>query len=123
METGSKVYSTTFYIGLAIEPRPGESYCACGGSVGSAIDMQLAVGAIGTRRLDISYPTTEFTKVAKMWERFDEATMGLVVRHIKRSQSCCLRCRDIVLMRSLALHYRTTSSNPASGSRGLRRSG
>ncbi|KAI4528135.1 Poly(A) polymerase [Schizophyllum commune Loenen D] len=65
VESGSKVYSTTFYIGLAIEPRP--------------------VGAIGTRRLDISYPTTEFTKVAKMWERFDEATMGLVVRHIKSS--------------------------------------
>ncbi|TRM67821.1 Poly(A) polymerase central domain-containing protein [Schizophyllum amplum] len=62
---GSRVYSTTFYIGLAIEPRP--------------------IGAIGPRRLDISYPTTEFTKVAKMWERFDEATMGLVVRHIKSS--------------------------------------
>ena len=56
--------------------------------------MGPVVGAIGTRRLDISYPTTEFTKVAKMWERFDEATMGLVVRHIKRSHSCCLRCRD-----------------------------
>ncbi|KAL1741026.1 Poly(A) polymerase central domain-containing protein [Schizophyllum fasciatum] len=65
VETASRVYSTTFYIGLAIEPRP--------------------VGAIGTRKLDISYPTTEFTKVAKMWERFDEATMGLVVRHIKSS--------------------------------------
>ena len=42
------------------------------------------VGSTGPRRLDISYPTTEFTKLVKMWEKFDEATMGIVVRHIKR---------------------------------------
>ncbi|KAF8897890.1 Poly(A) polymerase central domain-containing protein [Infundibulicybe gibba] len=64
-EGASPVYSTTFYIGLAIEPRP--------------------PGAIGPRRLDISYPTTEFTKLVKMWEKFDELTMGIVVRHIKSS--------------------------------------
>ncbi|KAF8806241.1 Poly(A) polymerase [Phlegmacium glaucopus] len=61
----SPVYSTTFYIGLQIEDKP--------------------VGSTGPRRLDISYPTTEFTKLVKMWEKFDEATMGIVVRHIKRS--------------------------------------
>ncbi|KAJ7584351.1 polymerase [Mycena floridula] len=59
------VYSTTFYIGLSIEPKQ--------------------PGAVGPRRLDISYPTTEFTKLVKMWETFDEATMGIVVRHIKSS--------------------------------------
>ncbi len=42
-------------------------------------------GSIGPRRLDISYPTTEFTKLVKMWEKFDEQKMGIVVRHIKRS--------------------------------------
>jgi len=61
----SPVYSTTFYIGLQIEDKP--------------------AGSTAPRRLDISYPTTEFTKLVKMWEKFDEATMGIVVRHIKRS--------------------------------------
>ncbi|KAI0722729.1 polymerase [Earliella scabrosa] len=60
----SAVYSTTFYIGLAVEPRQ--------------------PGAVGVRRLDISYPTTEFTKLVKLWEKFDEQKMGIVVRHIKR---------------------------------------
>jgi len=59
------VYSTTFYIGLAIERKP--------------------PGATGQRKLDISYPTTEFTKLVKQWEKFDEATMGIIVRHIKSS--------------------------------------
>ncbi|KAI0797078.1 poly-A polymerase [Abortiporus biennis] len=59
------VYSTTFYIGLAIEPKQ--------------------PGTVGPRKLDISYPTTEFTKLVKMWEKFDEQTMGIVVRHIKSS--------------------------------------
>ncbi|RPD66883.1 polymerase [Lentinus tigrinus ALCF2SS1-7] len=62
-EGASAVYSTTFYIGLAVEPKQ--------------------PGSIGPRRLDISYPTTEFTKLVKMWEKFDEQKMGIVVRHIK----------------------------------------
>ncbi|CCM01737.1 uncharacterized protein FIBRA_03803 [Fibroporia radiculosa] len=62
-EGASTVYSTTFYIGLLIEPKlPGSS---------------------GPRKLDISYPTTEFTKLVKMWEKYDEAKMGIIVRHIK----------------------------------------
>ncbi|KAI0080876.1 polymerase [Panus rudis PR-1116 ss-1] len=62
-EGASAVYSTTFYIGLLIPPKP--------------------AGATAPRRVDISYPTTEFTKLVKMWEKYDEATMGIVVRHIK----------------------------------------
>ncbi|KAK0190467.1 poly-A polymerase [Armillaria mellea] len=61
----SVVYSTTFYIGLAIEPKQ--------------------PGLVGPRRLDISYPTTEFTKLVKLWEKYDDLTMGIVVRHIKSS--------------------------------------
>ncbi|KAL4076329.1 poly-A polymerase [Scleroderma citrinum] len=61
--TGKTVYSTTFYIGLLVQPKP--------------------TGSTGPRRLDISYPTTEFTKLVKMWEKYDENTMGIVVRHIK----------------------------------------
>jgi len=64
-ETPSVVYSTTFYIGLAITPKNPSD--------------------VGPRRLDISYPTTEFTKLVKMWDKFDDATMGIVVRHIKSS--------------------------------------
>ena len=57
------IYTTTFYIGLKIEPR------------------QANDGA--TRRLDISYPTIDFTQKVKQWEQFDETAMGIVVRHIK----------------------------------------
>ncbi|KIM76376.1 hypothetical protein PILCRDRAFT_826372 [Piloderma croceum F 1598] len=64
-EGASTVHSTTFYIGLAIAPKnPSDPL---------------------PRRLDISYPTTEFTKLVKMWEKFDDGTMGIVVRHIKSS--------------------------------------
>ena len=63
-ESGRRtVYTTTFYIGLKIEPR------------------QAHEGP--TRRLDISYPTMDFTQKVKQWDQFDEAAMGIVVRHIK----------------------------------------
>lgn len=61
------IWTTTFYIGLAIEPKQASS-------------------ATGPRRLDISYPTTEFTRMVKQWEQFDDSSMGIVVRHIKCSQ-------------------------------------
>ncbi|QRV72575.1 Poly(A) polymerase central domain [Ceratobasidium sp. AG-Ba] len=38
----------------------------------------------GPRKLDISYPTTEFTKQVKMWDQYREETHGIVVRHIRR---------------------------------------
>ncbi|PCH40954.1 polymerase [Wolfiporia cocos MD-104 SS10] len=64
-EGASTVYSTTFYIGLAIEPKQ--------------------PGSVGPRKLDISWPTTEFTKLVKMWEKYEEDRMGIVVRHIKHT--------------------------------------
>lgn len=75
------VYTSTFYIGLAIEPKQGK--CRSPSTSKNEIDGQTA-GSSGPRRLDISYPTTEFTKLVKMWEKYDGATMGIVVRHIKR---------------------------------------
>ncbi|KIJ13272.1 hypothetical protein PAXINDRAFT_163709 [Paxillus involutus ATCC 200175] len=63
--SANTVFSTTFYIGLLVEPKP--------------------IGSVGPRKLDISYPTREFTKLVKMWEKFDEARMGIVVRNIKSS--------------------------------------
>ncbi|KAJ6560277.1 polymerase [Mycena capillaripes] len=65
MDGGGVVHSTTFYIGLLIEPKQ--------------------AGAVGPRRLDISYPTQEFTKLVKVWEKFDESSMSIVVQHIKSS--------------------------------------
>ncbi|TFK25979.1 polymerase [Coprinopsis marcescibilis] len=64
-EGAKTVFTTTFYIGLAIQPKQ--------------------AGAVGPRRLDISYPTTDFSKLVKMWDKYDEKTMCLVVRHIKSS--------------------------------------
>ncbi|KAJ7755856.1 poly-A polymerase [Mycena metata] len=64
-EGGGVVHSTTFYIGLLIEPKQ--------------------AGAVGPRRLDISYPTQEFTKLVRVWEKFDESSMSIVVQHIKSS--------------------------------------
>jgi poly(A) polymerase len=61
---GRMVHTTTFYIGLAIEPR--------------------AAGISTPRRLDISWPTSEFTKICKQWEKFDETSMGICIKHIKR---------------------------------------
>jgi poly(A) polymerase len=58
------VFTTTFYIGLAIEPR--------------------AVGVTTPRKLDISWPTSEYTKLCKQWERYDEKSMGICVKYIKR---------------------------------------
>ena len=85
-EGASVVYSTTFYIGLAIEPKQRTSYLVL-------LDHRFTyantlfvpkAGAIGPRKLDISWPTTEFTKLVKTWDKFDEASMGIVVRHIKK---------------------------------------
>lgn len=59
------------------------------GANGSALIFLLdfKAGAVGPRRLDISYPTTEFTKLVKLWEKYDESSMGIIVRHIKRCVS------------------------------------
>ncbi|POY71982.1 putative Polynucleotide adenylyltransferase [Rhodotorula taiwanensis] len=61
---GGTVFTTTFYIGLQIERRP-------------------AGAQQGTRKLDISYPTNEFTKLVKLWDNYDAETMGVIVRYIK----------------------------------------
>ncbi|CAE6479600.1 unnamed protein product, partial [Rhizoctonia solani] len=61
----SKVYTTTFYIGM----KPAER----------------KVGTSGPRKLDISYATTDFTKQVKQWEQYGEETHGIVIRHIKSS--------------------------------------
>jgi len=41
-------------------------------------------GSTGPRRLDISLPTTQFIRIVKSWDKFDELKMGIFMRHIKR---------------------------------------
>ncbi|GAA6061700.1 hypothetical protein JCM10212_005992 [Sporobolomyces blumeae] len=62
---GGTYWTTTFYIGLQIAQKP--------------------AGASGPRKLDISYPTNEFTKLVKMWDKYDPDSMGVIVRYIKSS--------------------------------------
>lgn len=64
-EGGGTVYATSFFIGLEIQSK--------------------RVGANGPRRLDLSFPTSEFTKMVKVWDHYDENKMGLFVRYIKNA--------------------------------------
>ncbi|ELU37750.1 polymerase [Rhizoctonia solani AG-1 IA] len=77
----SEVFTTTFYIGMKVADKKGtEPTCLAGTS--------------GPRKLDISYPTAEFTKQVKQWEQYHEETHGIVVRHIKsHSNDPSLRSR------------------------------
>ncbi|KAJ3030190.1 UNVERIFIED_CONTAM: polynucleotide adenylyltransferase [Siphonaria sp. JEL0065] len=64
-EEGSKtVYTSTFYIGLKIEGKE------------KGMNNQ-------PRKIDISWPTSEFVSLVKAWDKYEEATMGVVVQHIK----------------------------------------
>lgn len=73
-----RIYTTNFFIGMLIETKPkGVS------APDRARRMLEPAGSGPTRRLDISYPTSEFIKLAKMWEPFDLTTMGIIVRYIK----------------------------------------
>jgi poly(A) polymerase len=57
------IYTTTFYIGLKVEPITDESP--------------------GPRKLNLVWPTTEFLKSAKMWDRYDQKTMGITLKNLK----------------------------------------
>ncbi|KAH9899574.1 polymerase [Cubamyces lactineus] len=59
------MYTTSYFIGLSIKPKE--------------------ANATGPRKLDISYPTAEFYKMVKMWDKYDESSMHIVVRHIKHT--------------------------------------
>ncbi|KAG9304179.1 hypothetical protein G9A89_019741 [Geosiphon pyriformis] len=60
------MYTTTFYVGLFIEPR--------------------AIDAPGPRQVNIAWPITEFTKMVQSWDKYDDLTMAIVVKYVKRSQ-------------------------------------
>ncbi|KAG0173666.1 polynucleotide adenylyltransferase [Apophysomyces sp. BC1034] len=57
------VYTTTFYIGLCVEPK--------------------SDGSTGPRKLNLIWPTQEFLKLVKGWDKFDESSMSIIVRNMK----------------------------------------
>ncbi|KAL1921740.1 uncharacterized protein VTP21DRAFT_10382 [Calcarisporiella thermophila] len=64
-EGGRIVYTSTFYIGLCIEPK--------------------TAATKGTRKLDLSWQTSDFVRMVKGWDRYEEGEMSIVLRHIKSS--------------------------------------
>jgi len=80
-------------------------------------------GMVGPRKLDISYPTIEFTKLLKLWDTFNETTMGIVVRHIKRFGT--LHWSDGLgsLFCSQVLDYQTASLSLVNDRRNLYKNG
>lgn len=57
------IYTTSFYIGLKVEPLTDESP--------------------GPRKLNLVWPTTEFLKGARMWDKYDQKTMGITIKNLK----------------------------------------
>ncbi|TBU41453.1 polymerase [Dichomitus squalens] len=64
-EGATTMYTKSFFVGLSIKPKE--------------------AGATGPRKLDISYPTNEFIKMVRLWEKYDESQMNIAVRHIKHT--------------------------------------
>lgn len=111
---GGIYWTTTFYIGLQIERKPGQ-FCSplalslCGGEQvrqrgrrdSADARESISANASGPRKLDISYPTNEFTKLVKMWDKYDADTMGVIVRYIKSFVFFCpldSQARDVQLI-------------------------
>ncbi|RUS32585.1 hypothetical protein BC938DRAFT_475022 [Jimgerdemannia flammicorona] len=80
-EWATVVFSTSFWIGIAVEKKRGALGFSSGAGLGGAL-VGLD-GGTGQRKLDLSWPTDEFTKAVKTWDRFDESSMVLVVSYLK----------------------------------------
>ncbi|KND02181.1 polynucleotide adenylyltransferase PAP1 [Spizellomyces punctatus DAOM BR117] len=63
MSTATQIHTTTFYIGLCIKAKDPNSNAP--------------------RKLDISWPTREFVGMVRSWDKFDAASMGIVVQYMK----------------------------------------
>ena len=74
------VWTSTFYIGLEIAPKP-RKFLFVLWWLGANAFFQ--AGTIGPQRLDITFPTNEFKKMAQMWDGYDSQTMALHVSHMK----------------------------------------
>ncbi|KAE8224528.1 hypothetical protein CF319_g2598 [Tilletia indica] len=63
------IWTTTFYIGLALHDGSDDK-----------------TGQSAPKRLDLVGPIQDFKGRCTEWATYDESTMGVVVRHVKRSQ-------------------------------------
>lgn len=70
------------------------------------------------RKLDISYPVGEFTRLLKAWDGFDESAMGIAVRYLKSYESSAAS----VWLGLAVLHSPAAPSNGWSDARWLRSS-
>ncbi|MBW0463086.1 hypothetical protein O181_002801 [Austropuccinia psidii MF-1] len=66
IEGAGAVHTSSFFIGLLVQPKP--------------------AGQTGPRKLDISYPVAEFTRMVKQWEGYSDDSMGIIVRYIRGTQ-------------------------------------
>ncbi|CAG8631363.1 13040_t:CDS:10, partial [Dentiscutata heterogama] len=64
--TARVIYTTTFYVGLDISRRDPSTKAP--------------------RQLNISWPTQEFIKLVKVWDKYDEKSMGIHIKHVKSSE-------------------------------------
>ncbi|KAH8083608.1 polymerase [Filobasidium floriforme] len=63
----SKVWTTTFYIGLGlVKPKKSENG--------------------EKQQMDISYPTSAFIRAVKAWDQYDEPSMGITIKPVKQNQ-------------------------------------
>lgn len=99
-EGARAIYTMTFYIGLEVKPKQRQfpvpfsllspffsrHHPAVSDPLGflSSAPLLSLAGDPFKRKLDISYPTNDFMKQVKMIDTFDEATMGIVIKHIKK---------------------------------------
>lgn len=74
-----RVYISTFYIGLAIQPRNRKF-------IPSRREFHSYFTTAETnekRTLNLTYPTNEFMKLTKLWDQFVEGEMKIFVKNIK----------------------------------------
>ncbi|KAH9943189.1 polymerase [Epithele typhae] len=64
-DSAKVMYTTSFFVGLMLKPKDGN--------------------ASGPRQLNITFPASEFNKMVKSWEKYDDSSMHLFVRHIKHA--------------------------------------
>lgn len=77
------VHVTYYFIGLQIEAKPKGTTLDVYFFFYRSLALMHDSGTTG-KKLDISYPTAEFTKLVKMWDKYDPRTMGITVRYLKR---------------------------------------
>ncbi len=86
-EGAKTMYTTSFFVGLAIKPKEGacrHANCETNFHTTSPDWLICIAGATGPRKLDISFPTNEFQKMVKGWDGYDESQMHIQIRHIKQ---------------------------------------